>query len=230
VYELEPLPGSEARLLGEGVSPLLRQYADVAELLHVVEAREASHHLLGAEPLQGLKVKVPKALVPLPRLVVLTGSEAEGLCNLHIKDVESTRASSYLDKEAVLAILGPQDTVSNRNAQTLFLQLSQADDRVPQLGDVVESGEHPVLTRLGGEDDGANALDLHAGGVPKLDGAFDAGVKLGEELPPAGHVMGGAGVEDPPINLVVAGAVAEGGTSPRLVEVEEGRRGRCRWR
>ena len=60
---------------------------------------------------------------------------------------------------------------------------------------------------------------------PKLDRASNARVKIDEELPSAGHVMGGAGVEDPPINLVVAGAVAEGGTSPRLVEVEEGRRG-----
>jgi len=51
VYELELLPGSEARLLGEGVPPLLRQHADVAELLHVVKAQEASHHLLEAEPL-----------------------------------------------------------------------------------------------------------------------------------------------------------------------------------
>jgi hypothetical protein len=40
-----------------------------------------------------------------------------------------------------------------------------------------------VLTRLDGEDDGADALDLHAGGVPKLDGASDIGVKLNEELP-----------------------------------------------
>ena len=82
MYELEPLPGSEARLLGEGVSPLLRQYADVAELLHVVEAREASHHLLGAEPLQGLKVKVPKALVPLPRLVVPASCKTKRLGHL----------------------------------------------------------------------------------------------------------------------------------------------------
>ena len=51
------------------LEPLLRQHADVAELLHMVEARQASHHLRGTEPLQGLEVKVPEALVPLPRLV-----------------------------------------------------------------------------------------------------------------------------------------------------------------
>jgi hypothetical protein len=39
VHELKPLLGSEARLLRKGEPPLLRQHADVAELLHVVKAR-----------------------------------------------------------------------------------------------------------------------------------------------------------------------------------------------
>ena len=75
VHKLEPLLGSKARPLGKGESPLLRQHADVVELLHMVEARQASHHLRGTEPLQGLEVKVPEALVPLPRLVIPTSSE-----------------------------------------------------------------------------------------------------------------------------------------------------------
>jgi hypothetical protein len=86
VHELEPLLGSEARPLGKGEPPLLRQHTDVAELLHVVKARQASYHPLGTEPLQGLKVKVPEALVPLPRLVVPMSSKAEGLCYLHVED------------------------------------------------------------------------------------------------------------------------------------------------
>jgi hypothetical protein len=106
--------------------------------------------------------------------------------------------------------------------------MSQADDRVPQRGDVVDSGEQSVLTRLGGKDDGADALDLHAGGVPKLDGASDIGVKLSEELPSTGHVMGGAGVEAPPVSLIVVGAIVEEGVCSRLIKVEECRCGRCR--
>ena len=87
-----------------------------------------------------------------------------------------------------------------------------------------------MLTRLGGEDDGADALDLHAGGIPKLDGASDIGVKFSEELPSTGHVMGGTGVEAPPISLVAVGAIAEEGVCSRLIKVEESRCGRCRWR
>ena len=83
-------------------------------------------------------------------------------------------ASGYLGKKATTAILNSHDSILNQHARTVLIQLSQADDRVPQCGDVVDFGEQPLLTRHGGEDDGADALDLHAGGIPKLDGASDA--------------------------------------------------------
>jgi hypothetical protein len=85
-----------------------------------------------------------------------------------------------------------------------------------------------VLTRLDDEDDGADALDLHAGGVPKLDGALDIEVKLSEELMSTDHVMGGASVEAPPVSLVIAGAIVEEGVCSRLIKVEESRCGPCR--
>jgi hypothetical protein len=223
-------PRARSSSVGKVEPPLLRQHVDVAELLHVVKAWQASHHLLGTEPLQGLKVKMPEALMPLPCLVVPMSSETEGLCHLHIKDVESICASIYLGKKATMAIPNPHDSVLDLHARTVLIQLSQADDRVPQRGDVVDSGEQPVLTKLCGEDDGADALDLHAGGVLKLDAALDAGVKIGEELLSTGQVMGGAGVEAPPISLVVVGGINEKGMCPRLVKVEESRCGRCHWR
>jgi hypothetical protein len=151
VHELEPLLGSEARLLGKGEPPLLRQHTDVAELLHVVKARQASYHPLGTEPVQGLEVKVPEALMPLPRLVVPTSSKAEGLCYLHVEDIESIGASSYLGKKAMMAIPNPHDSVLDLHTRTALIQLSQTDDRVPQRGDVVDSGEQSMLTRLGGD-------------------------------------------------------------------------------
>ena len=63
---------------------------------------------------------------------------------------------------------------------------------------------------------------------PNLTEPSDARVKLGEELPSTGHVMGGAGVEAPPVSLVAAGAVAEEGVCFWLVKVEESRCGQCR--
>jgi hypothetical protein len=53
VHELEPLLGSEARLLGKGEPHLLRQHVDIVELLHVVKAQQASYHPLVTKPLQG---------------------------------------------------------------------------------------------------------------------------------------------------------------------------------
>jgi hypothetical protein len=166
-------------------------------------------------------VKVLEVLMPLPRLVVSTSSKAEGLCYLHVEDIELIGASGYLSKKAMMAIPNPHNSVLDLHTRIALIQLSQADDRVPQCGDVVDSGEQYVLTRLDGKDDGADALDLHAGGIPKLDGASNIRVKLSEELPSTSHVMGGAGVEAPPVSLVAAGAVAEEGVCSRLIKVEE---------
>jgi hypothetical protein len=85
--------------------------SDVAKLLHVVKARQTSYHPFGTEPLQGLEAKVPEALVPLPRLVILTSSKAEGLCYLHVEDIESIDASSYLGKKTTMTIPNPHDSV-----------------------------------------------------------------------------------------------------------------------
>jgi hypothetical protein len=225
MHELELLLGLEAQLLEKGESPLLHQHTDIAELLHVVKARQASYHPLGTEPLQGFEVKVPEALVPLPRLVVPTSSKAEELCYMHVEDIELIGASGYFVKKAMMMIPNPHDSVLDLHTRTALIQLSQDDDRVPQHGDVVDSGEQSVLTRLGGKDDRADTLDLHAGGIPKLDGASDIGVKLSEELPSAGHVMGGIGVEAPPVSLVAAGAIVKEGVCSRLIKVEESRCG-----
>ena len=77
-----------------------------------------------------------------------------------------------------------------------------------------------MLSGLGGEDHGAHALDLHGGGVPKPDGATYVGVQVGEELPPSGHVVRGAGVEVPAVDPVVIGALAEEDSGTPLVKVE----------
>jgi hypothetical protein len=213
-------------LLGKGELPLLHQHADVAELLHVVKARQASYHPLGTEPLQCLEVKVPEALMPLPRLVVPTSSKAEGLCYLHVEDIELIGASGYLGKKATMTIPNPHDFALDLHTQTIFIQLSQTDDRVSQREDVVDSGEQSMLTRLSGEDDRADVLDLHIRGIPTLDGASNIGVKLSEELPSI-SVMGGTGVEAPPISLIVAGAITEEGMCSQLIKMEESR---CSWR
>jgi hypothetical protein len=105
----------------------------------VVKAQQASYHPLGTKPLQGLKVKVPEALVPLPHLIIPTSSKVEGLCYLHIGDIESIGASGYLGKKAMMVIPNPHDSVLDLHTRTALIKLSQADDRVPQHGDIVDS-------------------------------------------------------------------------------------------
>jgi hypothetical protein len=64
------------------------------------------------------------------------------------------------------------------HARPVLIQLSQANDRVPQRWDVVDTGEHPVLAGLHDEDDGSGTLDLHGEGIPELDGASHGGVQV----------------------------------------------------
>jgi hypothetical protein len=79
--------------------------------------------------------------------------QAARLCHLHIEDVKPIWTPAYLGKNATRGVLDPHDSMLNLHARTVLIQLSQADDRVPQCGDVVDSSEQPMLTRRGGEDD-----------------------------------------------------------------------------
>jgi hypothetical protein len=153
-------------------------------------------------------------------LVVPMSSKATRLCHLHVEDVKPTWTPAYLGKKAMKGVLDPHESVLDLHVRTVLIQLSQADDRVPQHGDVVDSSEQHVLTKRDSEDDWAGALDLYARGVPKLDRASDARVKLGEEFPSAGHVMSGAGVKAPSFDHVFAGAIAEESAFFRLIKVE----------
>jgi len=159
--------------------------------------------------------------VPPLGFIILPSCKTKGLRHLYVKNVEAVASPVHLGEKSVTRIPNAKYAVLDLHAQAILIQLSQADDGVPQRGDVVDAGEQPMLAVLGDEDDVAGALDLYGGGVPKLDGASNIGVELGEELSPTCHVVGGAGVEAPPIDLVAAaGPAAEEGVCLGLVEVE----------
>jgi hypothetical protein len=67
---------------------------------------------------------VPEALMPLPHLVVPMSSKAEGLCYMHVEDIESIGASSYLGKKATMVIPNPYDSVLTLHTRIIFIQLS----------------------------------------------------------------------------------------------------------
>jgi hypothetical protein len=66
-------------------------------------------------------VKVPKVLMALPRLIVPTSSETEGLCYLHVVDIESIGVSSYIGKKVTMAIPNPHDSVLVLHTQTTLI-------------------------------------------------------------------------------------------------------------
>ena len=95
----------ETRLAGKGEPPLLGEDAGVAELLHMLDARHTLHHLLVAELLQGLKVEVPKALVPLLCVIIAAGYKTHRLHHMHMENIKVIGASIHLGEEPMMAIL-----------------------------------------------------------------------------------------------------------------------------
>jgi hypothetical protein len=175
----------------------------------VVDAGHAADHLLLAELLQGLEVKMPEALVPAPHLIVPARGKANGVRHLHMKHVKAVSSPVHLGEKTTTSIPDAQHAILDLHPRAILVQLSDADDGVPQGRDVVHAGEEAVLPRLGLEDDQADSLDLDGGGVTELDGALHAGVQVGEELAPTRHVVRSIGVEVPAVDLVIVGTFAE---------------------
>jgi hypothetical protein len=62
--------------------------------------------------------------MPLPRLIVLMSSKADGLYYLQVQDIESIGASGYLGKKVMMAISNPHDSILDLHTRTAFIQLS----------------------------------------------------------------------------------------------------------
>ena len=75
----------------------------------MVKAREASHHLLGAKPLQALKVEVPKALVPLPCLIVPASCKTKRLGHPDVEDVEAVLSSNHPSEKLATMVPDVED-------------------------------------------------------------------------------------------------------------------------
>jgi hypothetical protein len=76
-----------------------------------LDSRHALHHRLVVELLQGLKVEVPKVLVPPPGVVIVVGYKTHRLRHLYMEDVEAVGASVHLGEKATMAIPDALDPV-----------------------------------------------------------------------------------------------------------------------
>lgn len=93
----------------------------------------------------------------------------------------------------VIDLQGPSLDV---DLAAVLVPLPQDNDVGHQPGYEVHVGQLSVFTRLADEEDGSAPLNIHHGPVAKFDGFADGAVQLGEGEAGAGHMIGGAGVED----------------------------------
>ena len=67
----------------------------------MVDAGQATDHLLLAELLQGFEVKVPEALMPAPRLIIPARGKAEGVHHLYMEHIKAVASPVHLGKKTV---------------------------------------------------------------------------------------------------------------------------------
>ena len=77
------------------------------------------------------------------------------------KDIEAVLCPVHPGEESLLVIPNTEHSSFDLHARTALIQLTEADDRVPNRWNVVYTGEEPVPAHLGTKEDGANSLDLH---------------------------------------------------------------------
>jgi hypothetical protein len=126
----------------EGLVLQLGHHTGVVELLDVVDAGHAVDHLL-VKLLQGFEVKVPKALVPAPCLIIPARGKTEGVRHLYMEHIKVVASPVHLGEKTAASIPDAQHTVLNLHPQAVLIQLPDADDGVLEGRDVV----HPVRRR-----------------------------------------------------------------------------------
>jgi hypothetical protein len=142
-----------------------------------------------------------------------------------VKHVQPVAPSVHLGEKVTTAAPDPEHPSVNLDSQATLVELTMADDGVPEGRDVVDPLEQLVLAGLTHEHDGPDVVDLHRGLVVELYGAPNATVQVGEVPDASGHVVCGATIEVPSLELVIVRAVTEESLRVWLIDVEQGRRG-----
>lgn len=145
--------------------------------------------------------------------------QSDRQCNVDVEHVESAGVAIDLGKQAALLFAHPHHPVLHQYLVATLIKLTKREDVRCQPWQVVDVVQHVVLSTLAGELNGLGPLDPSNLAVPEADRAGDATVDAGERRPGPRHVIGGPGVQHPPLGVSSVGVV-EGGEDLVLKEVE----------
>jgi hypothetical protein len=104
MHQLELLSGGVGGLMQVGLALQVGHHVGIAELLNAVDARHAADHLLLAELLQGLEVKMPKAFVLVPCLIITARDKEKEVRHLYMKHVKAVAFPVHLGEKTVASI------------------------------------------------------------------------------------------------------------------------------
>jgi len=141
VDKLQRLLGAVRSLLRERPAAHLGADAGVVDLRRVLDHRNASGHLLLAEPMESVEVQMSKPLMPAPGIVVLPRGETNRLHGVEMKNVKAVAAALYLSEEALALIPDTQDAVLDLHLRARFIELTQGHDGVAKRRDEIDAVE-----------------------------------------------------------------------------------------
>jgi hypothetical protein len=111
----------------------------------------------------------------------------------------------------MLDIPDPHDSSRNGRLESGLIKHTNTDYVGGQLQNEVNIDECAVLTVLAVEQHGPHPFDLHHRAISELHRVVDHAVEVGEHGLAPPHMVGGAGIEDPPMafNLLLVAEVCQ---------------------
>ena len=137
------------------------------------------------------------ACMPPQLILAAVDSEAHRPRWGEVQDVEPPRVALHAGEEAPSWLAKLKHGVMDRGLVRDLIQLSDVDYVAAQTGYKVHLKQHNMLTIAALEHNCPLTLDVYCRSVAELDRPAHSGVQFGEDVPPAGHVVAGAGVQVP---------------------------------
>ncbi|ONM63098.1 ubiquitin-specific protease 7 [Zea mays] len=125
VHQFELILGTICCCGRKRAPPLLRGDTSVTYLLHMIDHRHPTCHLLLAESSECIEVQMAETFVPLPCLNILARRETDRLCSLEVQNVQPVLSSMYLGQQSVMIVPNVKHAMVNHNLGPSFIKLSQ---------------------------------------------------------------------------------------------------------
>jgi hypothetical protein len=168
---------------------MLAGQTGLTELLHLLQYRQPSDHLLLAHLPESSEASVPKTSMPPPRLITSARCQAHRPSNAKLEHVQACGSSQYPCKQPPILLTNLQDTSVNFYLMAVFVQLPNTDDICVEARNEVDIRERMMFTGLALVQDCPSAFNPNDRSVPEAHRPGCPRVDAGERFLRPRHVI-----------------------------------------